>query len=173
MDVRRQRNEARVGRALGPRREASLLRRRCADAFGFSMDSSPHSLVDGFQPALLHLGTRHTMAAARRRGATRQEARDRRRAPTNANFAQGAQPPRRPSCSAGRRTDERRDGISPRLSLSAAASSARTEEFCPGLGKRSATPCRREASSRMPNRSQPANPGWPTFGRLRTDLPNG
>jgi hypothetical protein len=111
---------------------------RCPDAFGFSMDSTPRSLTDGLQPALLHSGARHTVAAARRRGATRS---------TNANFAQGAQPPRRPSCSAGHRTDERRDGISTRLSLFAAERPARSEEPCPRLGKRSAMPCRREASS--------------------------
>ena len=127
----------------------------------------------GSNPLYYPPGARHPVAAARRRRATRQEAWDRRRAPTDANFAQGAEPPSRPSCSAGHRADERRNGISPGVSLPAAAWSPRSEEPCAGLGERSATRCRREASSRVPDRSQPANRRWPAFGCPWADLPNG
>ena len=113
----------------------------------FRWISSAHPPKDGFQPALLPPGTPNAVAAARSRGATRQKARDRRGAPTDASFAEGAQPYCRPSRPAGHRADERRDGISRRLSLPAAARGPRSEEPRPELGERSATPCRREASS--------------------------
>jgi hypothetical protein len=38
---------------LGPDAQRVSYVERCPDACGFSLNSSPHSLMDGFQPALL------------------------------------------------------------------------------------------------------------------------